>query len=64
MLNEFTDNEMACEKELDPMKSCNPLGDFNSPNSLEYSLAAMGVIWVFFKFISFLCMKRLTRKYE
>ena len=63
MLNEFTDNKMACESENDPVKSCNPLGDFDSPNTLEYSLWAMAVIWVVFKFISFMIMKKLTKKF-
>jgi hypothetical protein len=31
MINEFTDNNMDCMTDINPMKSCDPLGDFNSP---------------------------------
>lgn len=34
MLNEFEGNTMGCELETDPVKSCNPLGDFASPDTL------------------------------
>jgi hypothetical protein len=44
--------------------SCDPLGDFNSPQTLEYSLLAMLVIWIVFYGISFIIMMRMAKKYE
>lgn len=60
MLNEFQGNTMDCEIEVDPVKSCDPLGDFASPDTLEASLWAMGIIWIVFYFLAFIIMKKLT----
>ena len=64
VINEFTDADLDCAKETNPIKSCDPLGDFDSPDTLEYSLGAMGVFWVGCYGISFFILKSLSRKYE
>lgn len=34
MINEFTDQQLDCMTDPNPIMSCDPLGDFNSPQSL------------------------------
>ena len=64
MINEFTDQELDCMTDPNPIMSCDPLGDFNSPQTLEYSLLLMLIIWFVFYFVSFFIMKRMAKKYE
>jgi ATP-binding cassette subfamily G (WHITE) protein 1 len=64
MINEFTDLNLDCMTNPDPFMSCDPLGDFNSPQTLEQSLYIMAIIWFVFYFIAFIIMMKMSRKYE
>lgn len=50
--------------ETNPALRCNPLGDFNSPESLGVSIIALGAIYVGCYTISLIIMKLLSKKYE
>mmetsp|Transcript_2454 Transcript_2454/g.3750 ORF Transcript_2454/g.3750 Transcript_2454/m.3750 type:complete len:507 (-) Transcript_2454:27-1547(-) len=65
VLNEFTDLKLECmEATANPEDYCDPLGDYDSPQSLEYSLVAMAIIWFVAYFISFFIMKSQSKKFE
>jgi ABC-type multidrug transport system permease subunit len=64
MLNEFTDLELDCSKSTNPLEYCDPLGEFNSPQTLEMSLIATALIWVSTYLISFFILKSLYRSYD
>lgn len=55
-LNEFSDLELECMKTADLQAKCDPLGDFDSPQSLELSLLLLVVLWAAFFAIAFLIM--------
>mmetsp|Transcript_15731 Transcript_15731/g.26535 ORF Transcript_15731/g.26535 Transcript_15731/m.26535 type:complete len:505 (+) Transcript_15731:642-2156(+) len=59
VLNEFNDLDLECMRATNPMEYCDPLGDFNSPQTLEMSLLAMGLLWVICYIVSLLIMLSL-----
>lgn len=58
-LNEFNDLELECMTTTDLQAKCDPLGDFDSPQSLELSLVLLVVLWAAFFAISFAIMMSL-----
>lgn len=50
--------------ETDPQKKCNPIGDFNSPETLGESIIALAAMFVGCYTISLFIMKMLSKKYE
>ena len=63
VVNEFTDGELACLKTSEPSEFCDPIGDYNSPQTMATSFIALGVITVCFFLIALLVMKSLSRSY-
>jgi len=67
MLNEYDGLQLDCMK-VDPIKYpqdyCNPLGDFDSPQTLGESIIALAAMFVGCYVISLLIMKLLSKKYE
>jgi ABC-2 type transporter len=66
MLNEYTDLTLAC---MNPppdqlYAKCDPLGDFNSPQTLAESVIALAVMYVGCYALALIFMKMLSRKYE
>jgi len=47
-----------------PQDYCNPLGDFDSPQTLGESIIALAAMFVGCYVISLLIMKLLSKKYE
>jgi hypothetical protein len=43
---------------------CNPLGTFDSPESLQVSIAALVIMYFICYFIALMIMKILSTKYE
>lgn len=66
MLNEYTDLKLEC---MDPPKGkyipkCDPLGDFNSPQTLTESALALVGMYVGCYIFALISMKLLSRKYQ
>ena len=57
MLNEFNNLDLECMHAANPQDFCDPLGDFNSPQTLEYSLMAILIFWLVTYVISYFIMK-------
>ena len=55
-LNEFNDLELECMTTTDLRAKCDPLGDFDSPQSLELSLIILVILWVVCFGIAFVIM--------
>lgn len=64
MMNEFTDLDIECMRETEQKKFCDPLGNFTTPQGLQWSIYILIIIWVVTYFISLLIMKSLSRKHE
>ena len=45
-------------------EKCDPLGDFNSPQTLAESVIALGAMYVGCYALALILMKLLSRKYE
>lgn len=58
-LNEFNDLELDCMTTKDLRLRCDPLGDFDSPQSLELSLIILVILWAGFFTIAFAIMMSL-----
>ena len=58
-LNEFNDLELECMTTTDLRAKCDPLGDFDSPQSLELSLIILVILWVVCFGIAFVIMMSL-----
>lgn len=64
-LNEFEDLELDCmDNTLPPAEQCDPINDFDSPQSLENSMIALGALWVIMYLIALLILTKLTSKYS
>ena len=64
MLNEYEGLELECE-EIDPDSlggHCDPLGDFNSPQSKTVSMICLGLLTIVCLGIAFLIMKTLSKR--
>lgn len=64
VLNEFSDSEMACMKTTDPTEFCDPLGDYNSPQTIASSFLVLGILTAVFFLMALLIMKSLSRSYD
>lgn len=62
MLNEYEDLDIACIREADPVKRCDPLGDFDSPEGRTTSMLVMLGITVFNNLGGYFFMQMLARK--
>jgi len=51
-------------KETDVQKKCDPVNDFNSPETLGESIIALAAMFVGCYTISLFIMKMLSKKYE
>lgn len=66
MLNEYTGLELEC---MNPpsdklYEKCDPLGDFDSPQTLGESAIALGAMYVGCYVLALILMKSLSKKYE
>jgi ABC-type multidrug transport system permease subunit len=66
MLNEYTDLKLACmNPPADKLyQKCDPIGDFDSPNTLGESAIALGGMYVGCYTLALISMKMLSRKYD
>ena len=64
MINEFTDLDIPCMNSNDPNLRCDPLGDYQSPQTISESLICLAAIWFICFLIAYLIMKSLSGKYE
>jgi hypothetical protein len=64
MLNEYTDLNLMCLNPPPGTLKCDPLGDFNSPQTLEESVIALAVLYFACYAIALVFMKLLSRKFE
>jgi hypothetical protein len=55
---------MHVDPKVDPQHYCNPLGDFNSPETLGESVIALAAMYVGCYIVSLIIMKLLSKKYE
>ena len=55
---------MHVNPKTDPQGYCNPVGDFDSPQTLGESIIALAAMFVGCYVISLLIMKLLSKKYE
>jgi hypothetical protein len=55
---------MHVDPKIDPQNYCNPIKDFNSPETLGESIIALAAMYVGCYIISLLIMKLLSKKYE
>jgi len=63
MLNEYQDLELECmEIPADRMGHCDPLGDFNSPQNIFWSLTFLGIVIVGCMILSLIIMKVLSTR--
>ena len=62
-LNEYDKLQLECMSEIDPRKTCNPVEEFNSPQGLTESLAAMAIFMVSFYLIAFGIMLKKSKEY-
>jgi hypothetical protein len=51
-------------KETDPLKKCDPVGDFNSPQTLAESIIALAGMYAACYVVSLIIMKGLSNKFE
>jgi hypothetical protein len=63
MLNEYDGLDLECMHKTGP-EHCDPLGDFNSPQTLGESIIALAAMFVGCYMISLFIMKMLSKKYE
>ena len=64
MLNEYTDLQLECMKPNTSIPKCNPLGDFNSPETLGESIIALAGMYLACYALGLVFMKMLSRKFE
>jgi len=50
--------------ESDPRKFCDPIGTYESPQSLEVSILLLIILWATFNILALIIMKLQSRKYE
>lgn len=63
MLNEYTDLHLECMDKAG-FEHCDPLGAFNSPQTLKESLLAIVCMYVGCYLVSWAIMVKLSTKYE
>lgn len=64
-LNEYDGLHLWCMDQKDnPQEYCNPVGDFNSPQTLGESIIALAAMFIGCYVISLFIMKMLSKKYE
>lgn len=64
MLNEYTDLSLECMNPPPGTLKCNPLGDFNSPQTLGESVIALAALYFGCYAVALIFMKVLSRKFE
>ena len=64
MLNEYTDLQLECMRKDTSIQSCDPLGDFKSPQTLGESIIALAGMYFVCYALALLFMKMLSRKFE
>jgi hypothetical protein len=50
--------------ETDPLKKCDPVGDFKSPQTLAESIIALAGMYASCYIVSLIIMKMLSNKFE
>lgn len=64
-LNEFEYLDLECMDDTLPAnEQCDPLNDFDSPQSLEESMGALAALWVGMYLISLVILTKITSKYS